>query len=120
MGGVTAAAVYARISSDQDGRALGVQRQLADCRRAAEAVGGEYVGKGISAYSGKRGPAYERMLEDLTAGSGMQWLCITLAGQLADRSSWSSCSRSSRRRVCPRCVLPALRVALWTSPTVTG
>jgi hypothetical protein len=32
---VRAAAVYARISSDQDGRGLGVARQVEDCRKLA-------------------------------------------------------------------------------------
>lgn len=72
MAGVTAAAVYARISSDQDGTALGVKRQLADCRALAKqlgwTVGEEYVDNDISAYSGRKRPAYEAMLEDLAAG----------------------------------------------------
>ena len=65
-------AVYARISSDQDGTALGVQRQVADCRDLAERLGWtvaeEYVDNDLSAYSGKRRPAYERMLDDLRDG----------------------------------------------------
>ncbi len=70
---VGAAAVYARISSDQDGTTLGVQRQLQDCRRLAAdlgwAVGDEYVDNDVSAYSGRRGPEYERMLTDLADGN---------------------------------------------------
>lgn len=70
---VRAAAIYARISSDQDGTSLGVQRQLEDCRRLAEQlgwpVGDEYVDNDLSAYSGKRRPEYERMLTDLADGS---------------------------------------------------
>ena len=70
---VKAAAIYARISSDQDGTTLGVQRQLEDCRRLAESLGwvvaDEYVDNDLSAYSGKRRPEYERMLEDLADGS---------------------------------------------------
>src|SRR4051812_6818383 len=72
MGGVRAAAVYARISSDQDGTALGVTRQLQDCRRRAEELGWpvaeEYVDNDLSAFSGKRRPGYERMLADLGDG----------------------------------------------------
>ncbi|MDW3212429.1 MAG: recombinase family protein [Ilumatobacteraceae bacterium] len=68
----TAAALYARISSDQEGTAAGVKRQLADCHAVAEREGWkvaeEYVDNDISAYSGKRRPAYERMLEDLRDG----------------------------------------------------
>jgi DNA invertase Pin-like site-specific DNA recombinase len=36
---VLAAAIYARISSDQDGRGLGVKRQIEDCRKLAEERG---------------------------------------------------------------------------------
>src|SRR6266545_7659379 len=67
-----AAAIYARICSDQDGTALGVARQLADCRDLAGRLGwtvaDEYVDNDLSAYSGKRRPAYERMLDDLRDG----------------------------------------------------
>ena len=66
------AAVYARISSD-DGQALGVKRQLEDCRKLAAslgwAVGDEYVDNDLSAYSGKPRPEYQRMLTDLTDGA---------------------------------------------------
>ena len=65
------AAIYARISSD-DGTALGVGRQVEDCRRLAAELGwevaDEYVDNDVSAYSGKRRPAYERLLADLEAG----------------------------------------------------
>ena len=67
-----AVAVYARISSDQDGTALGVSRQLEDCRKLAEregwTVAEEYVDNDISAFSGKRRPGYERLLVDLRDG----------------------------------------------------
>ncbi len=50
---VGAAAVYARISSDTEGKALGVTRQLEDCRRLADQVGWtigqEYVDNDLSA-----------------------------------------------------------------------
>lgn len=66
------AALYARISSDPTGQALGVQRQLEDCRKLAAdrgwTVGAEYVDNDVSAYSGKRRPEYERMLADLRDG----------------------------------------------------
>jgi len=62
MGQVTAAAVYARISSD-DGTALGVTRQVEDCRKLAGELGWriaeKYVDNDISAYSGKKRPRYE-------------------------------------------------------------
>lgn len=67
-----AAAIYARISSDQDGTGLGVARQVQDCRALAERlgwqVGEEYIDNDISAYSGKKRPAYRRMLADVAAG----------------------------------------------------
>jgi len=69
---VRAAAIYARISSDQDGRGLGVQRQVEDCRKLANergwTVAEEYVDNDVSAYSGKSRPAYRQMLADLAAG----------------------------------------------------
>jgi DNA invertase Pin-like site-specific DNA recombinase len=64
-------AVYARISSD-DGTALGVTRQVEDCRKLAADLGwqvvDEYVDNDLSAYTGKRRPAYQRMLEDVANG----------------------------------------------------
>jgi site-specific DNA recombinase len=69
---VKSAAVYARISSD-DGQALGVSRQLEDCRKLAGSlgwpVGEEYVDNDISAYSGKPRAEYQRMLTDLADGA---------------------------------------------------
>jgi site-specific DNA recombinase len=66
------AAIYARISRDVTGEGLGVERQLADCRKIAAdrgwVVAEEYVDNDISAYAGKRRPSYERMLEDIAAG----------------------------------------------------
>lgn len=66
------AAIYARISRDVAGDGLGVERQLLDCRKIAEVrgwtVAEEYVDNDISAFAGKRRPAYERMLEDIEAG----------------------------------------------------
>src|SRR5680860_1360020 len=66
------AAVYARISSDQEGTGMGVARQLEDCHRLADTLGWqvaeEYVDNDFSAYSGKPRPEYQRMLEDLRDG----------------------------------------------------
>jgi DNA invertase Pin-like site-specific DNA recombinase len=70
---VSAAAIYARISSDQEGTGLGVNRQLEDCRRlAAELdwpIAAEYVDNDVSASGGRPRPEYERMLADLSDGS---------------------------------------------------
>ncbi len=66
------AAIYARISSDQEGTALGVTRQVDDCRALAEKLGwtvaDQYIDNDVSAYSGKKRPEYQRMLDDLAAG----------------------------------------------------
>lgn len=66
------AAIYARISSD-DGTALGVARQVDDCRREVERHGWEvaevYTDNDVSASRSKVvRPAYQRMLEDVRAG----------------------------------------------------
>jgi len=69
---VAAAALYARISSDQDGTALGVARQLEDCRHVAADLGwpvaDEYVDNDISAYGSKKRPEYQRLLADIADG----------------------------------------------------
>src|SRR5688572_8968029 len=66
------AGIYARISEDRDGDALGVSRQVADCHELAAARGWDiterYVDDDISAYSGKPRPEYRRMLADITGG----------------------------------------------------
>lgn len=66
------AAVYARISADVEGKSLGVQRQLEDCRKLAAdrgwEIGREYVDNDVSAYSGKVRRGYEAMCSDLADG----------------------------------------------------
>ena len=68
-----AAAIYCRISDDQDGTGKGVARQQEDCLALAERLGwgvaGVYSDNDVSAYRGKRRPEYERMLTDLDAGA---------------------------------------------------
>ncbi len=70
---VSAAAIYARISSDPAGTRLGVGRQIADCEALAERLGWPvaevYVDNDVSAYSGGDRPEYRRMLEDLKHGT---------------------------------------------------
>ena len=65
--------IYARISSDRDGDQLGVQRQIADCERLAQArgwlVADRYVDDDISAWSGARRPEFERLLADVRSGA---------------------------------------------------
>ena len=73
------AAIYARISRDQQGQGLGVDRQEQLCRTLAESLGLEvgevYTDNDISAYSGRRRPAYEKMLDDIQAGRIGAVLC---------------------------------------------
>jgi len=69
---MTRAAIYVRISDDREGKALGVQRQEADCRALADRLGWTiaevYADNDISAFSGKTRPAYRRLLADVGAG----------------------------------------------------
>ena len=65
------AAVYLRISNDKTGEHLGVTRQREDCVALCQVKGWtpvEYMDNDISAASGKRRPAYERMLTDIEDG----------------------------------------------------
>lgn len=69
---VLKAAIYCRISRDKEGGGLGVDRQEADCRAVAERLGWDvvavFVDNDISAYSGKRRPQYEAMLQAVREG----------------------------------------------------
>jgi DNA invertase Pin-like site-specific DNA recombinase len=73
------AALYLRISSDPTGQEAGVTRQEEDCRELAAALGWEvaevYRDNDISASTGKRRPAYEQMLADITAGKVGAIIC---------------------------------------------
>jgi site-specific DNA recombinase len=64
------AGIYVRISSDPEGKRLGVTRQLEDCEKKAAAMGWEvgavFEDNDKSASNGRR-PKYERMLADLEA-----------------------------------------------------
>ncbi len=66
------AAVYVRISQDRGGAGLGVDRQENECRALAERLGWRVIevfgDNDLSAFSGRRRPAYERMLHDIEAG----------------------------------------------------
>lgn len=66
------AAIYCRISRDREGAGLGVDRQETDCRALAKRLGWDvravYVDNDISAYSGKRRPQYEAMLQAVRDG----------------------------------------------------
>lgn len=66
------AAVYCRISADPTGQQAGVRRQEDDCRRLADDLGWTvadvFVDNDLSASTGKRRPAYERLLAAVEAG----------------------------------------------------
>ena len=65
-------AIYVRISQDRGGAGLGVERQEQESRALADrldwSVVDVYSDNDISAFSGRRRPAYERMLADIEAG----------------------------------------------------
>jgi site-specific DNA recombinase len=65
-------AIYLRLSRDRDGGALGIDRQEAICRRLVEdrgwQVGEISVDRDLSAYTKKRRPAFEAMLDDIRVG----------------------------------------------------
>lgn len=67
-----APAIYARISLDRTGQALGVQRQVEECRERCRSLGWPepkiYSDNDISARSGKRRPSFERLLHDVQSG----------------------------------------------------
>jgi site-specific DNA recombinase len=67
------AAIYTRISRDIEGSGLGVERQLQDCEKFAEAKGynvaGTYSDNDISASGAKRRPGYEQLLDDIAGGT---------------------------------------------------
>lgn len=68
----TIAAVYARISADQHGTALGVTRQVQDCTAKAEALGWTvaetFVDNDVSASKNVERPEYRRLLAAIEAG----------------------------------------------------
>ena len=67
---MTQAAIYARISKD-DGSALGVSRQVKDCRTEADRRGWTvrdvYVDNDVSASSGAPRPEWQRLVRDVEA-----------------------------------------------------
>jgi DNA invertase Pin-like site-specific DNA recombinase len=71
-GGPHRAVIYARISDDREGRGLGVERQLTDCRELAQrrdfTVIGEFVDNDISAYSRKVRKGWRELWESIGNG----------------------------------------------------
>jgi Site-specific recombinases, DNA invertase Pin homologs len=72
MGQPSAAGIYARISHDSQGTALGVTRQRADCEALVARKGWDvaeiYIENDTSAFSRKPRPEYIRMLDDVKNG----------------------------------------------------
>jgi site-specific DNA recombinase len=70
---MTKAGIYARISSDRDGEALGVKRQLADGHRICSERGWEpvqYIDNDVTAADPTiTRPGYQRMLDDVRSGA---------------------------------------------------
>jgi DNA invertase Pin-like site-specific DNA recombinase len=66
---IKAAAIYCRLSQDRNGNSLGIDRQEQLCRELAEqrdwTIAEVYVDRDVSAYSGKRRPRYQQMLDDV-------------------------------------------------------
>jgi DNA invertase Pin-like site-specific DNA recombinase len=74
------AAIYTRISKDKTGERAGVDRQLEDCAALASRLGWEVVetpfdDNDISAYSGKRRPRFEALLDAMKTGQVDAVLC---------------------------------------------
>jgi site-specific DNA recombinase len=73
------AAIYTRISNDQNGEGLGVARQLEDCLALADRLGWTVVHRfddnDISAFSGKARPGFEAMLDAMKRGEFDALVC---------------------------------------------
>ena len=74
------AAIYTRISLDETGEGLGVQRQLEDCLALADRIGWEVVAhyddNDRSAYNHRKPrPGYQALLEAMRAGEFEALLC---------------------------------------------
>ncbi|MDQ3715476.1 MAG: recombinase family protein, partial [Actinomycetota bacterium] len=65
--------IYARQSLDRSGEGAAIERQVADCRKLAEARGWDVVevvsDNDISASNGKARPGYQRVLTMIESGS---------------------------------------------------
>lgn len=76
-------AIYVRISKDDTASMLGVERQEALCRdlaaqRYPDAAIDVYCDNNISAWSGARRPAYERLMADMAAGQVDVVICYAI------------------------------------------
>jgi DNA invertase Pin-like site-specific DNA recombinase len=87
----TAVAVYVRLSQDRDGTKDSIRRQEADCRALAKARGWRvaevFTDRDLSAFNGKRRPAFDRMLETVEAGRAvgvLAWKVDRIGRRTAD------------------------------------
>lgn len=98
--------IYVRISSDVTGEGLGVARQEADCRTIADRLGWAvtevYCDNDASAFSGKKRPAYDRLLADIQSGKVRAVLAYApdrLYRRLADLSRFIDIVRDAGAQV---------------------
>ncbi len=84
--------IYCRISNDETGAGLGVERQEQDCRELAARLGWTVVetfaDNDLLAYSGKPRPRYRAMLDGIRAGRvrGRAGLAYRSVAPLTDRA----------------------------------
>lgn len=87
--GGTRVLLYARISEDTTGDAVGVSRQLAEARKLAEVNGwhvvGEEVDNDVSALKGGARPGYRRVLEQVRVGAIDHVVCWQTSRLLRNR-----------------------------------
>jgi site-specific DNA recombinase len=90
-GAAPAVAIYVRLSQDRDGTKDSIRRQEADCRSLAKARGWRVVevftDRDLSAFNGKRRPAFDRMLESVEAGRAtgvLAWKVDRIGRRTAD------------------------------------
>lgn len=102
----TRAAIYARISDDRAGGGLGVARQVADCSAHARSLGWSvvevYEDNDQSAYSGKRRPGYQRLMEAIARGEldgVIAWHTDRLHRSLAELESFITACEEHRVRI---------------------
>jgi len=100
------AAVYTRISRDFTGAGAGVARQEQDCREKAHALGWDvaevYADNDISAYSGKRRPRYEAILDAIRTGQidgVIVWHTDRLYRRVTDLEEYISVCGGERRGI---------------------
>ena len=91
------AVLYARVSLDRTGDSDSPDRQIADCLKYAEDQGwtvvGEFIDRGISAYSGAKRPDYEACLDKLRSGEADLMVAWKLDRVQRDREQFHDLTR---------------------------